>query len=130
MTRDQINRALDRAHDQARDQARAGNTPTLVRSELLPDAIHETWHVGCRTTSGLTYTVDLLHSAAGIVTQCDCPAAAAGRCCWHRGAARLAHQDAIPSRNAAGFRYRAKPAATVPSLAAGIPASALSGRRS
>jgi hypothetical protein len=104
MDRTSINRSLDKAHD----QARAGNLPTLVAAELLRDSIHETWRVLSRTTDGVAYTVDLLHGRAGIETQCDCPAAAAERLCWHRGAARLAHQDAITSRNLTGYRIRPK----------------------
>lgn len=122
MDRTSINRSLDKAHD----QARAGNVPTLVAAELLPDAIHETWTVTSRTDGRTIYTVDLLHSRAGIETLCDCPAAVAGRCCWHRGAARLAHQDAIASRNAGVTRYRPKPGTTLATLTPAF----LSGKRS
>lgn len=104
MDRTSINRALDKAHD----QARAGNVPTLTAAELLRDSIHETWRVLSRTTDGVAYTVDLLHTRDGIETLCDCLAATAGRCCWHRGAARLAHEDAITSRNTTGYRIRPK----------------------
>jgi hypothetical protein len=97
-------RSLDKAHD----QARAGNLPTLTMTELLPDAIHETWSVPSRTESTTRYTVDLLHTRDGIETLCECPAATAGRCCWHRGAARLAHERAIASRNTTGYRIRPK----------------------
>jgi hypothetical protein len=109
MTRSQL-RSLDKAHD----QAHAGNLPTLISTELLADAIHEVWRVTSRTDGTTTYTVDLLHTRDGIETLCDCPAATAGRCCWHRGAARLAHTDSIKSVNLAGVRYRCKVAAVVP----------------
>ena len=102
MTRTQINRAYDRAHD----QARAGNTPTLTATRFDGTCIHETWQVASRTHDGLAYTVELSHDATGIETLCDCAAAERGLVCWHRGAARLAHVDAIPSRNDAACRIR------------------------
>ena len=109
MTRTQINRAYDRAHD----QARAGNTPTLTATRFDGTAIHETWLVTSRTHDGRTYRVELSHDQTGIETMCDCQAAERGDCCWHRGAARLAHQKAIASRNEAGKRFIPKPAATM-----------------
>ena len=82
-------RAMDKAHD----QARAGNLPTLTETSFDGTAIRETWNVHSRTGQNV-YAVSLTHSRAGIATECSCPAAGA---CWHRAAARLAHQDAIPS---------------------------------
>lgn len=104
MTREQINRAMDKAHDQARN----GNLPTLVATELVTGAIHETWMVDSRTHRGTTYTVSLCHDCESIRTSCICPAGQSGKCCWHRALARLGHTDSIAINRTTTVRYRAK----------------------
>jgi len=99
------NGALDRAYV----QASVGNVPTLIATEVLRDALRETWRVMSRTTDGVAYHVDLLVDRRGVVsTNCDCRAASTGKCCWHRGQARLAHTDAVALVNEVGYRIRPK----------------------
>jgi hypothetical protein len=99
------NGALDRAYV----QASLGNVPTLIATEVLRDALRETYRVLSRTVEGQSYHVDLLVDRRGVVTtNCDCPAASTGKCCWHRGAARLAHADAIRCETEVGYRIRHK----------------------
>ena len=99
------NGALDRAFV----QASLGNVPTLTGTEILRDALRETYRVLSRTVEGQAYTVDLLVDRRGVVTtNCDCPAASTGKCCWHRGAARLAHRDAIALTSEIPYRIRPK----------------------
>ena len=93
-----INRAMDKAHD----QARAGSRPVLTETSFDGAAIRETWNVASRS-GHVTYAVSLTRTADAIRTECSCPATGI---CWHRAAARLAHQDAISSRNLAGVRIR------------------------
>ena len=102
--RDKRRAAITRALDRAQAQAALGNVPTLIESEFDGSAIRETWIVRSRTERRL-YDVFLLHNTIGVATLCPC--AATGPC-WHRAAARLAHQDAIPSQNVAGIRFRAR----------------------
>jgi erythromycin esterase-like protein len=98
---------IARATAKAHEQARAGNLPTLLRSRFDGEAITELWSIGSRTTGGAVYIVDLRHDADGVTTYCECEAQHAGRVCWHRAAARLAHADAIRSHRAPGVvRFR------------------------
>ena len=113
------NGALDRAYV----QSQLGNAPTRIGTEVLRDSLRETYRVLSRTTDGVAYTVDLLVDRRGVVTtNCDCPAASTGRSCWHRGAARLAHTDAIRCETEINYRIRPK---TQPA----ITAAELSGKR-
>jgi len=99
------NASLDRAYV----QSQLGNAPTLIGTEVLRDALRETWRVMSRTTDGVAYHVDLLVDRRGVVTtNCDCPAASTGKTCWHRGQARLAHRDAVALVNEVGYRIRPK----------------------
>lgn len=94
-----INRAMDKAHD----QVRAGNLPALIATRFDGRAIRETWRVHSRTTRTAEYAVILVHNQIGVGTDCTC---AATGVCWHRALVRLAHFDAIPARNEAGYRFR------------------------
>ena len=102
-SRQAMNGALDRAYV----QAQLGNVPTLIATEVLRDSLHEQYRVLSRTVEGQVYHVSLLVDRRGVVTtNCDCPAASTGKCCWHRGAVRLAHQDAIRCETEIGYRIR------------------------
>jgi hypothetical protein len=102
-------RAHNGALDRAFVQSQLGNVPTLTGTEILRDSLRETYRVLSRTVDGQAYMVDLMVDRLGIVTTtCDCPAACAGKTCWHRGAARLAHRDAIALVNEVGYRLRPK----------------------
>jgi len=108
------NGALDRAYV----QSQLGNAPTLIATEVLRDALRETWRVMSRTTDGVAYHVELMvDRRGGVTTLCDCPAATAGKCCWHRGAARLAHTDAIACATEITYRLRPK---TQPAITAAM----------
>ena len=113
MTRAQQQQAINRAMDRAHDAARAGSVPVLTETSFDGRAIRETWNVQSRSGRGV-YAVSLTHSRNGdddiIRTQCTCPAAIIGQCCYHRALVRLAHQDAVKSTNEAGVRYRQRAA--------------------
>lgn len=95
-----------RAMDKATVQAKLGNLPALIGATFDGQVIDECWRVPSRSSAGLDHYVALTHDQAGITTTCDCAAWISGRCCWHRAAARLAHQDAIASQNTIGYRIR------------------------
>ena len=97
--------AMDRAIARAHQQAAAGVVPLLLATTFTGGAIAETWSVPSRTSDSL-YRVVLTHTAEAIVTACDCQAGREGRVCWHRGLARLAHEERVPSRTACGYRMR------------------------
>ena len=102
-SRQAMNNALNRAYA----QAKLGNLPALVATEILPDALREQYRVASRTIDGQVYLVDLMVDRRGVIsTHCECQAALAGKCCFHRGLARLAHCDAIPLVNEVGYRLR------------------------
>ena len=97
--------SMDRAVARAHQQAGAGVVPLLLATTFTGGSIAETWSVPSRTSDAL-YRVTLAHTAEAVVTTCDCQAGAAGRLCWHRGLARLAHEERVPSRTACGYRMR------------------------
>jgi len=113
------------ATDRATIHARLGNTPVLVATELLRDALREQYQVRSRAITGQVYHVDLLVDRAGVVTTtCDCLAGSTDRCCWHRAAARLCHHDAIAFPSVIAYRLRPK----VTRQPAPITAAMLSGK--
>ena len=78
-------------------------TPRERQQQAIYRAMsRETWNVTSRSGNG-TYAVSLTRAADGIRTSCTCPATGV---CHHRAQARLAHIDAIPSRNEATCRIR------------------------
>ena len=101
-SRERQQQAILRAMDRAHDAARAGSVPVLTETSFDGRAIRETWNVESRSGNGV-YAVSLTRAADGIRTVCTCPATGV---CHHRAQARLAHADAIPSRNEATCRIR------------------------